>query len=189
MWARLHDGGAVEMFHTPRNIDTPLIHHSKVIFEVWPPEDLARILNIVPAAYADAAPSPHHVAVDEHPVSHGDHVTVTRTWEDRTPPTPVEPAQGVSIVDNSTTINQTASLKLPLMQREADAVLATAAANPGATFTRADYVLLSTLIGAAVPRTGSETVDVKAAAVHVHHEIRRASETLAAAILARQGGG
>lgn len=189
MWARLHDDGSIEVFAHAREIRMEGRDYGADIFRVWPPEDLARILNIVPAAYADAAPSPHHVAVDEHPVSHGDHVTVTRTWEDRTPPRPAEPAQGVSIVDNSTTINQTASLELPLMQREADAVLATAAANPGATFARADYVLLSTLIGAAVPRTGSETVDVKAAAVHVHHEIRRASESLAAAILARQGGG
>lgn len=186
MWARLHDDDSVEVIHHPREIRMPGRDYSADIFRVWPAEDLAHILNIVPAAYADAAPSPAHVAVAEHPVSHGDHVTVTRTWEDRTPRTPDAP-QTVSIVDNSTTIN--ASLEMPLMQREADAVLAAAAANPGATFARADYVLLSTLIGSAVPVTGSETVDVKAAAVHVHHELRRASETLAAAILARQGGG
>ena len=187
MHARLHDDGSIELFHHPREVHTTTHHYGADIFRVWPAEDLANILNIVPAAYADAAPSPHHVAVADLPVSHGDHVTVTRTWEDRSPATPA-PAQDVSIVDNSTTITQTASLELPLMQREADAVLATAAANPGATFARADYVLLSTLIGAAVPFTGSETVDIKAAAVHVHHEIRRASEALAQSILQRQGG-
>ena len=187
MWARLHDD-TIEVIHHPREIRMPDRDYAADIFTVWPIADLTRILNIVPAAYADAAPSPDHVAIAEHPVSQGDHVTVTRTWQDRRPAA-VEPAQGVSIVDNSTTINQTASLELPLMQREADTVLAAVAANPGASFARSDYVLLSTLIGAAVPSTGSETVDIKAAAVHVHHEIRRASETLAQAILARQGGG
>lgn len=188
MWARLHEGGAIEVIHAPCEIRMPGRDYAADIFRVWPAGDLARILNIVPAAYADAAPSPHHVAVAERAVSQGDHVVISRTWEDRTP-VAAQPVPGVSVVDNSTTIHQTASLELPLMQREADTVLAAVAANPGASFARSDYVLLSTLIGAAVPSTGSETVDIKAAAVHVHHEIRRASETLAQAILARQGGG
>ncbi len=187
MHARIHDDGSIELFHHPREVRTETHHYGADIFRVWPAEDLSSILGIVPAAYADVAPSAHHVAVADYPVSHGDHVTVTRAWEDRAPA--AAPAQGVSIVDNSTVINQTSSLELPLMQREADTVLAAVAANPGTSFARADYVLLSTLIGAAGPRTGSDTVDVKAAAVHVHHEIRRASETLAQAIIARQGGG
>jgi hypothetical protein len=185
MWARLHDDGTIEMFHTPRGVDTETVHHSRLIFEVWPQEDLKRILNIVPASYADQPPSARHVAIDEHPTSHADHVTVTRTWEDRTPRVE-EPSQGVSIVDNSTVINQMASLELPLMQREADTLLRAHAANAGTVFSASDYILLATLIGRAVPRTGSDTVDLKAAAVHVHHEMRRTSEALAQAIVQRQ---
>lgn len=185
MWARLHDDGSIEVFAHAREIRMEGRDYGADIFRVWPPEDLARILNIVSAAYADAAPSPHHVAVAEHAVSHGDHVTVTRSWEDRGPKT-MEPVQGISIVDNSTTITQTASLEMPLMQREADALLRVSASNAGATFATSDYVLLATLIGRAVPRTGSETVDLKAAAVHVHHELRRLSESLAQSILQRE---
>lgn len=185
MWARLHDDGSIEVFAHAREIRMEGRDYGADIFRVWPPEDLARILNIVSAAYADAAPSPHHVAVAEHAVSHGDHVTVTRSWEDRGPKT-MEPVQGISIVDNSTTITQTASLEMPLMQREADALLRVSASNAGATFATSDYVLLATLIGRAVPKTGSETVDLKAAAVHVHHELRRLSESLAQSILQRE---
>lgn len=185
MWARLHDDGSIEVFAHAREIRMPERDYSADIFRVWPPEDLARILNIVSAAYADAAPSPHHAAVAEHAVSHGDHVTVTRSWEDRGPKT-MEPVQGISIVDNSTTITQTASLEMPLMQREADALLRVSASNAGATFASSDYVLLATLIGRVVPKTGSETVDLKAAAVHVHHELRRLSESLAQSILQRE---
>lgn len=185
MWARLHDDGSIEVFAHAREIRMEGRDYGADIFRVWPPEDLARILNIVSAAYADAAPSPHHVAVAEHAVSHGDHVTVTRSWEDRGPKT-MEPVQGISIVDNSTTITQTASLEMPLMQREADALLRVSASNAGATFASSDYVLLATLIGRVVPKTGSETVDLKAAAVHVHHELRRLSESLAQSILQRE---
>lgn len=184
MWARLHSD-RIEVIHTPIEIFEPDRHYSADIFTVWPADDLARILNIVPAAYADQAPSAQHVAIAEHPVSKGDHVTVTRTWQDRSPAAPVATSPAVTNVTNTTTVN-TASLEMPLMQREADAVLAAAAANPGATFARRDYVLLATLIGSAVPQTDSETVDLKAAAVHVHHELRRLSESLAQSILQRE---
>jgi hypothetical protein len=90
-----------------------------------------------------------------------------------------------SVTTNVTNVSMS-SLELPLMQREADAVLAASVANPAATFARADYVLLATVIGRGVPATGDDSADIKAAAVHIHHEIKRASEALAQSIIQRQ---
>jgi hypothetical protein len=37
-----------------------------------------------------------------------------------------------------------------------------------------------------VPATDDDSADIKAAAVHIHHEIKRASEALAQSIIQRQ---
>lgn len=182
MWAQLQPNGVIDIIHTPREVHTPTHHYGIDVFTVWPIEDLRSILAIVPAVYVDTPPGPHYIAVAETAVLADERVMVTRIWEDRAP---VSRPDGTPMTVNQITL---ANLELPLMQREADAVLAALTGNPSAAFARMDYVLLATLIGTAVPATGDDTADIKAAAVHVHHAGRRAAETMAAAIRQRQAG-
>lgn len=80
MWARTDNDAVAEIILSPRPIEIGGVAYPRDVFTLWTADDLSAI-GIIPATYADTAPSPYHVAADTTWHVVGGEAVGTRTWE------------------------------------------------------------------------------------------------------------
>lgn len=80
MWAHIENDTVVRVYTTVMPVEIGGVAYPAQIFNLWSAAELAAI-GIIPATYADTAPSAHHVATGESwEIVEGEAVG-TRTWE------------------------------------------------------------------------------------------------------------